>query len=268
MQSAYVHGYGRTESVRLRDQASTLEELLHADTRYPAGAEVLEAGCGVGAQTVPLAHNSPAARITAIDIAPRSLAQAEARVAAAGLANVRFLQADLGALPFPDGCFDHAFVCFVLEHVPCVATVLAELRRVVKAGGSLTAIEGDHGSAFFHPDSAAARAAIRCQVELQRAADGDALIGRRLYPLLAGAGFAAIQVSPRMVYADASRPDLGDGFVRKTFTAMVAGVRTAALAGQLADAESFDAGIRALECTAEVDGVFCYTFFKAVCRRA
>ena len=53
--SGYVHGYEGLESLRLRDQARTLEELLHGDMRYPPGATVLEAGCGVGAQTVALA---------------------------------------------------------------------------------------------------------------------------------------------------------------------------------------------------------------------
>jgi hypothetical protein len=67
-----------------------------------------------------------------------------------------------------------------------------------------------------------------------------------------------------MVYADWSRPDLVDGFTRKTFTAMVEGVRDAAINAGLVDAETFDAGIRALYRTAEPDGVFCYTFFKAV----
>ena len=52
-------------------------------------------------------------------------------------------------------------------------------------------IEGDHGSAYFHPDSDAARDAIRCQVELQRAAGGNAMIGRQLYPLLIGGGLPA-----------------------------------------------------------------------------
>ena len=42
-------------------------------------------------------------------------------------------------------------------------------------------IEGDHGSAYFHPESEAADDAIACLVKLQR---GDAKIGRRLYPLL------------------------------------------------------------------------------------
>jgi hypothetical protein len=93
----------------------------------------------------------------------------------------------------------------------------------LKPEGSITAIEGDHGSAYFYPDSAAARRAIQCLVDLQRRAGGDALIGRRLYPLLVQAGVRDVRVSPRMVYVDASRPFLVDGFIRKTFTAMVEG---------------------------------------------
>jgi hypothetical protein len=125
-------------------------------------------------------------------------------------------------------------------------------------------IEGDHGSTSFHPDSAAARAAIQCLVTLQREAGGDALIGRRLYPLMVEAGFGGVRVSPRMVYVDASRPDLVDGFTRKTFTAMIEGIREPAIAAGLTDADSFDAGVRDLHRTTEPDGVFCYTFFKGV----
>jgi cyclopropane fatty-acyl-phospholipid synthase-like methyltransferase len=66
MTRAYVHGYDPREKVRLQDQASTLVELLHSDTTYPEGSRVLEAGCGVGAQTVTLASNSPGALITSI----------------------------------------------------------------------------------------------------------------------------------------------------------------------------------------------------------
>ena len=45
---------------------------------------------------------------------------------------------------------------------------------------------------------------------------------------------------------------------------MVAGVRDEAIAAGLTDAAAFDAGIAALHRTAEPDGVFCYTFFKAI----
>jgi len=40
----YVHGYDARESERLQDQAGTLVDLLHADTVYPDGSAVLEAG--------------------------------------------------------------------------------------------------------------------------------------------------------------------------------------------------------------------------------
>jgi ubiquinone/menaquinone biosynthesis C-methylase UbiE len=254
-----VHGYDRRANTCFQDQAEALVELLHSDTRYPEGSLVLEAGCGVGAQTVTLARNSPGARIVSIDISAQSLAAARAKV---GAANVRFQQADVFRLPFARETFDHVFVCFLLEHLPRPLEVLARLKEVLKPGGSMTLIEGDHGSTYFHPDSEAAYAAIRCQVELQRAAGGNANIGRELYPLLVQAGFEGVRVSPRMVYVDSSRPQLVEGFTRKTFTAMIEGVRSRAIGAKMISPERFDEGIRALYRTAEEDGVFCYTFFK------
>lgn len=260
----YVHGYSAQEGARLVDQASTLTDLLHFDTTYPAGRLVLEAGCGVGAQTVTLAAKSPQATFVSVDISPASLRLAKARVEEAGLRNVTFQEADIYLLPFSEAHFDHVFVCFVLEHLARPEAALAEVRRVLKPGGTLTVIEGDHGSASFHPDSAFARRAIQCLVDLQRHAGGDALIGRRLYPLLVQAGVRGVRVSPRMVYVDASRPALVDGFIRKTFTAMVEAVSEQAIRQGLIEAESWRKGIRDLYRTAEVDGTFCYTFFKAV----
>jgi ubiquinone/menaquinone biosynthesis C-methylase UbiE len=264
MTDAYVHGYDARENERLQDQAGTLVELLHHDTRYPDGARVLEAGCGVGAQTVTLARKSPGARFVSIDISPQSVDEARRRVAATGATNVEFRQADLFALPFAPASFDHVFVCFVLEHLARPVEALRLLSRLLEPGGTITVIEGDHGSTYFHPENEAARAAIQCQVDLQRAAGGNALIGREVYPLLVEAGFARVHVSPRMVYVDSSRPALVDGFTRKTFTAMIEGVRDRAIAAGLATPERFDEGVRALDRTAEADGVFCYTFFKGV----
>lgn len=138
------------------------------------------------------------------------------------------------------------------------------LKRLLGPGGTITVVEGDHGSAYFHPDSPAAHAAIESQVELQREAGGNALIGRQLYPLMVEAGLDAVRVSPRMVYVDSSRPDLVDGFTRKTFTAMIEGVREPAIAADLIEPKRFDSGVRDLHRTTEADGVFCYTFFKGV----
>src|ERR1700682_5629398 len=88
------------ENERLSDQAETLAELLHSGTTYPAGSSVLEAGCGVGAQAGTLAHRSPRARFTSVDISAESVAAAQQRVERARLTNVEFRQADIFALPF------------------------------------------------------------------------------------------------------------------------------------------------------------------------
>jgi len=261
---AYVHGYHPRENERLHDQAGTLADLLHSDTSYPRGSMVLEAGCGVGAQTVTLAQRSPHARFTSVDVSADSIRQAKSTTDAAGLTNVQFQQANIFALPFAPESFDHVFVCFVLEHLSRPAEALAILNRLLRPGGTMTVIEGDHGSTYFHPGSSAAQLAIQCQVELQRLAGGNSLIGRQLYPLMVEACLEAVHVSPRMVYVDSSRPDLVDGFTRKTFTAMIEGVRESAIEAGLATPEAFDAGVRDLHRTAEVDGVFCYTFFKGV----
>jgi ubiquinone/menaquinone biosynthesis C-methylase UbiE len=264
MNGKYVHGYDLRENIRLQDQASSLVELLHSDTAYPAGSQVLEAGCGVGAQTITLARNSPEALITSIDISESSLAEAKRKIENAGFTHVIFQQGDIFNLTFAPESFDHIFVCFVLEHLARPLEALNSLKNLLKVGGTMTVIEGDHGSTYFYPDNEAAYQAIACQVELQKRAGGNANIGRELYPLLNAAGFSSINVSPRMVYVDASKPHLVEGFTKNTFTAMIEGVREASLEAGLMDENTFAEGIKGLYRTTENDGVFCYTFFKGV----
>jgi SAM-dependent methyltransferase len=264
---SYVHGYGSAEATRLADQADTLAELLHHDTRYPSGSRVLEVGCGVGAQTVHLLAGSPEACFTCIDREASSLAAARAAVRSLpAAAQVTFVEADLFALPFPAASFDHAFVCFVLEHLTRPDDALRSVMKVLRPGGTVTVIEGDHGSTFFHPHSEKARRTIDCLVRAQAHIGGDANIGRRLHPLLANVGLREVHVSPRFVYADGSRPRWVDGFTNKTFIAMVEGARELSLRLGLIDEEAWAEGIAELRRAALDDGTFCYTFFKATGR--
>lgn len=264
MRSDYVHGYSDTEARRLSDQAHTLEELLHHDTAFPAGCRVLEAGCGTGAQTVILARRSPGAHITSVDMSQSSLEAAEHRLRQAGLGPVTFEKADIYDLPYDTGSFDHVLVCFVLEHLVRPVDALQELKRVLVPGGTLTAIEGDHGSFYCHPEAPEARQVVQCLIDLQGQMGGDALIGRQLYPLLRQAGFREVDVTPRVVYVDGSRPDWEEGFSRNTFIAMVAGVATEAIARGLITKAAWDQGIQALKDATGEQGTFHYTFFKGV----
>ncbi len=260
----YVHGYSEREIERLVDQATTLSDLLHNDTKYPAGASVLEAGCGVGAQTVTLVKNSPEALFTCVDVSQESLDAAKRRVEKTGYRNATFQQADIFNLPFPDNNFDHIFLCFVLEHLRNPAGALLALKSKLKKGGSITVIEGDHGSTYFHPDSTEARQTIQCLIDLQSLLEGNPLIGRQLFRLLSQAGFIDALVSPRMVYVDSSRPAYVEGFTKNTFIAMVEGVREQAIDANIIDETTWKKGIKDLYRTTEADGTFCYTFFKGV----
>lgn len=260
---SYVHGRSERESGRLHDQASGLSFLLHEGTSYPPGSSVLEAGCGVGAQTKILARNSPHAHFVSIDISPESLARAENLMRQEGLTNVTFRQADISNLPFEPESFDHVFVCFTLEHLKDPLAALHNLLQVLKPGGTMTIIEGDHGTALFHPDSREAHHVIDCLVHLQRIAGGNALIGRELEHILNEAGCVDVSISPRQVYASTHIPGSTEA-VKSIFIAMIEGVREHAITGGLADQESWDRGIRDLYRTTEEGGMFCYTFFKAV----
>jgi SAM-dependent methyltransferase len=71
----------------------------------------------------------------------------------AGFDNVTFRREDISWLSFADETFDHIFVCFVLEHLDDPVAALVELKRVLKTGGTITVIEGDHGSCFWHPET-------------------------------------------------------------------------------------------------------------------
>jgi hypothetical protein len=77
------------------------------------------------------------------------------------------------------------------------------------------------------------------------------------------AGFRNVQVCPRMVYVDSTRPDLVEGFSKRTFIAMVEGVRDKAFSSGLIDERTWEKGIRDLYRATAADGTFCYTFFKA-----
>jgi len=259
---SYVHGYSNQEAKRLQDQADTLTELLHQGTSYPEGSSILEAGCGTGAQTVTLAVNSPGARFLSIDISQTSITKAKAAVEAKNITNVTFRQADIFNLPFKENSFDHIFVCFVLEHLPNPVEALKQLKTVLKPEGSITVIEGDHGSFYCHPASDQAALAVKCLIDIQAFLKGNSLVGRQLFPLLSEAGFKSPAVSPRMVYADASKPDLVEGFSKKTFIAMVEGVKEQALSMNLITETTWNKGIKDLYRATEKDGTFCYTFFK------
>jgi hypothetical protein len=258
----YVHGYSDREALRLNDQADTLDDIIHDDSIFSKGSLVLEAGCGVGAQTKIISAKNPDSNFISIDLSEDSIREAKELIKSVDITNVEFRQADIYNLPFNDCTFNSVIVCFVLEHLHNPIGALNELKRVLKKEATMIVIEGDHGSTFFYPDSRDAHSAIDCQIQLQKQSGGNSNIGRELYPLLKSIDLSDISVSPRMVYVDSTRPKLVEGFIKNTFTAMIEGIGEKAIQQGIIDSLTFEKGIKDLYRTAEPDGVFCYTFFK------
>lgn len=260
----YIHGYSQREAQRLKDQAKTVADYLHYDTVWEKGSTILEVGCGVGAQTEIIAQKNPGAKIIAIDIAKDSIEIAKKRIQEAGIKNVIFQLQDIHTLKRDlNGLYDHVFICFVLEHLSQPVAVLNTIKNLVKPGGTITIIEGDHGSTLFYPDNKDARKVIHAQVALQKSKGGNANIGRELYPIMAAVGLKNIAVSPRQIYVDNSQAELVEGFIKNTFTAMIQGIATDLISEGYISSQEFEKGIAGLLRTTEQDGVFSYTFFKA-----
>jgi arsenite methyltransferase len=106
--------------------------------RLEPGERVLDLGSGAGTDSLIAAMMvAPAGSVTGVDMTPQMLRTARAGAAAAGLENVRFVEAEAERLPFPDSSFDVVISNGVIDLVPDKDAVFAELHRVLVPGGRL-----------------------------------------------------------------------------------------------------------------------------------
>jgi ubiquinone/menaquinone biosynthesis C-methylase UbiE len=100
----------------------------------PPGLRWLDVGCGTGAFTELLLEQVNARDVSAVDPAEDQIAYARTKPAAK---RVNFHQAEVQKLPFADREFDVAAMALVITFVPDPAQALAEMKRVVKPGGTI-----------------------------------------------------------------------------------------------------------------------------------
>jgi len=99
------------------------------------GDRVLDACCGTGDLAV-ASLKAGAREVVGLDFSPRMLDRARAKQQ-----TVTWLEGDVMAMPFADGEFDSATVGFGVRNVSELSAALAELRRVLRTGGSLGILE-------------------------------------------------------------------------------------------------------------------------------
>jgi len=144
---------------RMAVELGAVKSGLHGLLRPAPGAEVLDVGCGTGADVRALAAGDPGGgggggcgRVTGVDNSTRLIDEARAQSAGLDLP-VDFQVADAHELPFPDRSFDAVRAERVFMHLPQPDRALGEMIRVVRPGGRLLVADPDHGMwALDHSD--------------------------------------------------------------------------------------------------------------------
>lgn len=212
---AYLHGYGSGEHARLLHQGRSLEPHLYPFIRLEDRRNLLEVGCGVGAQTEIILRRFPEIRITAVDHEPSQIVKAKQLFAGhPGEDRVRWEMVDALRLPYPDGAFDCAFICWVLEHATKPLGVLNEVFRVLERGGILYTTEVLNAPILTHPECSAITEYWRAYNELQKSLRGDPHIGARLPNMLIECGFDEIETHTVTYHIDRrmSAPERREAF--------------------------------------------------------
>lgn len=106
------------------------------------GRDFLDIGCGTGDVAIAVLRKTPSARVTGIDVSGDMLALARTKTQAAGLADrIVYQQADATTLPFADASFDGIISAFCIRNIVDHSAALAEMRRVLRPGGTVAILE-------------------------------------------------------------------------------------------------------------------------------
>jgi ubiquinone/menaquinone biosynthesis C-methylase UbiE len=179
----------------LREQITAIwpqESRLYSRYALPAGARVLDLGCGTGEATLRLAAIFPGAHsIVGVDVMPELLAVAARRELPPG-PSVTFEEGDGFALRFADETFDLVVCRHVTQLVPQPQRLLAELVRVLRPGGWLHVLSEDYGMLHFPPRNGVDpdRLWHEAVVAFTAQTGTDARVGRRTLPMLQSLGLS------------------------------------------------------------------------------
>jgi SAM-dependent methyltransferase len=179
--------------------------------RLPRNARVLDVGAGTGEFSAKVADHLPESQVLGIELLPGSVEHARQRHEALA-PRLRFEQGDAFNLALPDDSFDLVANRHMIQSVPHVGRIIAELVRVTRPGGHVHVVAEDYG--MLHMTPGALDPDVLWHKGAIRFADRtgtDARIGRRAWSLLRDAGLKDVRVDyvvvdtlrvPRRIFAD------------------------------------------------------------------
>jgi SAM-dependent methyltransferase len=160
---------------------------------------LIDCGCGPGSITVDLAQAVTPGEAIGIDLREEALTHGRQLARDRGLSNVTFQVANIYQLPFPDGSFDAAFACAVLQHLAAPLEALKEVRRVLKPGGVIGMMDGSSTITFRYPTNPLLEAWDKIRGLEREYRTGRPAEALQLRVLLRAAGFTRTQASGALV---------------------------------------------------------------------
>ena len=176
----------------------TRSAAVYADFLLPhvgRDTRLLDCGCGVGSIAAGLAPS--VASVTGVDLDPSEFLPAIGHLRSESIANVRFVAADGGRLPFADATFDAVLMHSVLEAAVDPPALVREAMRVLVPGGVVAAASVEYGGRIMagpHRELLERFYEVREQLwSLDRIARPRS--GRDLRRLLSESGFTRIEAT-------------------------------------------------------------------------
>lgn len=208
MREGYIHGFSSVEQHRLVVQARILSAELFRGLDLSGAHNLLELGCGVGAELAILAQRWPGLALTGVDLSASQLVAARGLLADIPETRpIALVQADARRLPFASASFDRVISIWLLEHVADPLGILREALRVTRPQGELICTEVDNTTFELNPPVPAIEDWWQCFNRYQQAAGGDPYIGAKLGRLAQALGGEGI-ITQRLAVIDSHRdPD-------------------------------------------------------------
>jgi ubiquinone/menaquinone biosynthesis C-methylase UbiE len=213
--------------------------------RLPRNARILDVGAGTGEFTARIADAYPDAQVTGVELLAASVQHARERHAALA-PRVTFETGDAFKLVQPDDTYDLVVNRHMVQAVPHVDRILAELVRVAKPGGRVHVLAEDYSMLHMMSGPHDPDLFWRKVVEFAARTGTDARVGRKAWSSMRAAGLKDVRVEyvivdtqrvPRRVFADIitawrdgyvdalATPDFPPAMVRQQFDEIIASIR-------------------------------------------
>jgi SAM-dependent methyltransferase len=182
-------------------QSKEVTALAHVGLRD--GMSILEVGGGPGYFTEMLLAVLPHCTVTSVELDPRMCEFARRHLGAHLGTRVEIIEASILQTDLPDDTFDFAMARFVFQHLAAPDFALVEILRLLKPGGRLAVLDIDDDlGGVIEPRVEAFDVVGRAVHRLQATRGGDRNIGRKLWRLLARAGYAELRLDTLVFHSD------------------------------------------------------------------